>query len=120
MGLSRRGGKKGIAFGWLEITLLVITIVLAVSDLTIVFTKYIGRPENTGAGQVAQCMRIKGTAIGSFYNNLGEEKVWVSGSKEAISYVKSVLQTRTSRPPSQDTFQYPVAEEHIVPQGKLF
>lgn len=106
--------KKGMNSGWLVIIVLVTITGLATSTLTITFTKYIKCVEDTRPAWVMQDAPVTGTAIGSFYNNLKEETVWVSGPKEVVSYVKMALQTERANPLSQETFHRAAVEDPIV------
>ncbi len=90
----RRHTRRGKVFGWLEIVTLVTITGLVASTITLTLTKYIKGVEEAGSGAAVQATPITGTVIGSFYSNLKEETVWISGSEKAVACVKTALQAK--------------------------
>ena len=98
MSLSRGNTNKTMTFGRWEIVVLVTIVGLASSTMTLVFTKCMNGFKSAQSGWEMRDASANGTVIGSFYNNLREESVWICGSDEAVSHIKTALRTRTDNP----------------------
>lgn len=99
MGFSSGYARKTMTFGWLEIIVMVTIAGVLASTLTLVITKCM-KGKNTLSGWEMQDTSIDGTVMGSFYNNAGQEGVWICGSDDAVSNIRMALRARAdnSRP----------------------
>src|SRR3989338_7415610 len=92
MGFSREDTKKTtMVFGRWEIVVLVTIVGLAASTITLTINKCMTGGKNGLSGWEIRDNSMTGTVIGTFYDNLREENVWICGPDEAVSHVKMAL-----------------------------
>ena len=92
MGFSRENTKKTtVVFGRWEIVVLVTIVGLAASTITLTVNKYMTGGKDGLSGWAMRDNSMAGTVIGTFYDNLREENVWICGPDEAVSHVKMAL-----------------------------
>lgn len=93
MGLSSGDTKKTMTFGWWEIIIVItITGVLA-SSFTLIFARYMKGKDALSGWEMRDAL-IEGAVMGSFYNNMCGENVWICGPDKTVSNIRTALQTR--------------------------